>query len=451
MLVRALPFMSRPHAGLELRVWALMAVPMGVLASGVSGVLVNTVFSGSARAWALSAAVALATGSGPLANMSSVVWSHWSRGKDKIRAATALQAGLALSLLLAAAAPLNTAGLALLIGAVLLAQVLWCGIITIRASIWRANYGREARTTFAARSQIFVSLIMAAVGAGAGAILDFDAALFRGLYAAIGLTAFASLLALRRVRVRRQRQLLAAETQHPDDAGFRPAAFVAILRHDALYRTYLTWMMVLGSGNLMLIAPLILVLDDRFGMPKFSQVLLTASLPMALVPAAIPFWARTLARRHVIGLRAVNSRLYAAASLCVVIGAVQGFVPLLWLGSALLGIGAGGGTLGWNLGHNDFAPPERVAEYLGLHVTLTGIRGLIAPLVGVALYNALEHRHPGAGVWSLALPAALTTTGSLGFNLLSRRSGAAPDETPVSSSVAAAPKGNQRAATKSPP
>lgn len=428
MRFRSLPFMSRPHAGLELRVWALMAAPMAVLASGVAGVLVNTVFAGTTNAWALGAAVALATGSGPLANIFSIFWSHWSRGKDKVRAATNLQAGLGLCLLGAAAVPVSTAGLVAMILAVVLAQIFWCGIITIRASIWRANYGREARTVFAARAQIFVSTTMAAVGAAAGAILDLDAALFRGLFAAIGLCAFVSLLALRRVRVRRQRQLLAAERAGGDERRFNPAAFVSILHDDPLYRRYLTWMMVLGSGNLMLIAPLILVLDNDFHQPKFVQVLLTASLPMLLMPVAIPFWARALAQKHVIYFRSVNSRFYALGAAAVCAGALQGFTPLLWLGAVLLGIGAGGGTLGWNLGHNDFAPPERVAEYLGLHVTLTGIRGLLAPLVGAALYNAIEHVHPGAGAWSLALPVALTTAGSIGFNLMRRNTGAVPRE-----------------------
>ncbi len=72
MLLRTLPRMSRPHAVRELSVWALMAVPMGVLSGGVAGVLVGTVFGDAAPAWLVAVAVALLTGAGPLSNMGSL-------------------------------------------------------------------------------------------------------------------------------------------------------------------------------------------------------------------------------------------------------------------------------------------------------------------------------------------------------------------------------------------
>jgi hypothetical protein len=81
----------------------------------------------------------------------------------------------------------------------------------------------------------------------------------------------------------------------------------------------------------------------------------------------------------------------------------------------VLGIAIGGGMLGWNLGHNDFAPEERVGDYLGLHVSLTGLRGLIAPLIGVWCYGMLEAVEPGLGRWSLLLPLTVTAAGSIAF------------------------------------
>ena len=68
----------------------------------------------------------------------------------------------------------------------------------------------------------------------------------------------------------------------------------------------------------------------------------------------------------------------------------------------------GGGMLGWTLGHNDFAPEEQVADYLGLHVSLTGLRGLVAPLIGVWVYWTLERAGPGLGRWALLLPLAFS-------------------------------------------
>jgi hypothetical protein len=420
MPLGTLPFMSRPHAWLELRVWALMALPMGILASGVTGVLVNTIFAGRVDDFALPLAVALVSGAGPLANVGSVLWSHWSRGKEKIAALTRLQAAFGACLVVVAAVPLNDVGLAVLVTAVLCAQNLWCGIITIRASIWQLNYSRIARTAFAARHQVIVSVVMSAVGAGAGWVLDLNPEGFRWLFILTGVSAFASLAQSRGIRLRRQRQALAAEQR---DAGrsFQPRLFWAILRDDHLYRDYMIWMMVFGAGNMMLVAPLVLVLTNNLGVSTFEQVVIAAALPTLVMPFATPFWARVLATQHVITFRSNNSRWYVMASLLILFGAVLPSMWLLWIGSVLLGIGVAGGSLGWNLGHNDFAPDDRAPEYLGLHVSLTGLRGLVAPLAGVACYGALERWRPGAGTWALAMPLLLQTVGALGFARMGRK------------------------------
>jgi hypothetical protein len=81
-----------------------------------------------------------------------------------------------------------------------------------------------------------------------------------------------------------------------------------------------------------------------------------------------------------------------------------------------MGIATAGANLGWNLGHSDFASPGKMKQYMGINVTLTGLRGLTAPPAGVLAYELLESIKPGAGRWSLLLPVCLTLAGGLGFN-----------------------------------
>jgi hypothetical protein len=52
---------------------------------------------------------------------------------------------------------------------------------------------------------------------------------------------------------------------------------------------------------------------------------------------------------------------------------------------------------------------------MGVHVTLTGVRGLIAPPVGIACYELLERFRSGWGTAALLLPIGLVTAGALGF------------------------------------
>jgi hypothetical protein len=166
-------------------------------------------------------------------------------------------------------------------------------------------------------------------------------------------------------------------------------------------------------------------MTESMGIPGSTQVWITAALPTLISPFAILYWARRLSAQHVIEFRASNSRWYAAAVAVLAAGAIGDSVAVLWLGAAVLGVGIAGGVLGWNLGHNDFAPDDRVSDYVGLHVSLTGIRGLVAPLVGVGIYGTLESLAPGAGAWSLVVPALLTACGCLGFSRFRRSVAAA--------------------------
>jgi MFS family permease len=107
---------------------------------------------------------------------------------------------------------------------------------------------------------------------------------------------------------------------------------------------------------------------------------------------------------------------------------IAGFV----IAAVTFGISVAGGDVAWNLWVTKVAPPQRVADYMGVHTFFTGVRGLIAPLVGFAL----AARWPMTTMGYVA--AALIVTGTL-FLLpdarkggLTRRKGAgAAPPTPV--------------------
>jgi hypothetical protein len=227
----------------------------------------------------------------------------------------------------------------------------------------------------------------------------------------------------RRLRLRGHAGLRERERQARLNLALKPSlsSFRRVLADDPVYREYMQSMFVFGSGNLMLPAPLLIILGERLALSPFAQVLLVGTLPLLTLPFAIGLWARYYDRVHIIQFRAVHAWSFVSASVAFLIGCTTGQIVWLVLGSLLLGVGFAGGQLGWNLGHNDFSRPEQAALYMGVHVTLTGMRGLAAPLIGVALYRGLESIWPGNGHWCLLLPVLLNVIGAFSFLRLRRR------------------------------
>jgi hypothetical protein len=68
-------------------------------------------------------------------------------------------------------------------------------------------------------------------------------------------------------------------------------------------------------------------------------------------------------------------------------GAMAGELWIVAIGMVAFGVSMAGGTLAWNLGQNAFAAREQLARYMGVHVMLTGLRGMFFPFVGTLVYD----------------------------------------------------------------
>ena len=124
-------------------------------------------------------------------------------------------------------------------------------------------------------------------------------------------------------------------------------------------------------------------------------------MPLITQPLFMPWWSRLFDGSHVVRYRSRQGWALVAASLALCVGVFLRSTPVLWTGAVLLGAAQAGANLGWNLGHNDFASLGRAQHYMGVHVTLTGLRGGIAPPLGVLAYMALERLRAGSGQYAL--------------------------------------------------
>ncbi len=416
-----LPYIARTLMPREIDANATMAVALGALEGGVVGVVVKNQFDAVADPAWVNLCVALVAGAPAAANMASLWLSGLAEGRDKTAWVSGLMTLTALFLMLMALAPMNTLGLVLITIAMILARLAWAGVITLRAAIWRANFPRHVRARITGRITVIYSVIIAITAAGIGVALSWWSESWRLIFPLAGALGLVAAWAYQRTRIRYGARLRRSEqAQRVDRQGGQFRASLRILVDDRWYRRYMLTMFAFGSGNLMVIALLVILLSEQFGFSRFEQVLITTTLPLVTLAIFTPIWARRLDAVHILDYRARQAWMFVLALGLFTAASISALNLLFWIGAMAMGVAFAGGKLGWNLGHNDFASDDQSTLYMGIHVTLTGIRGLLAPLAGVLVYQLLEAHSPGLGRWVLLFPFTLTLGGAVTFVILAR-------------------------------
>ena len=403
---------------------ATLPICIGLMEGGFVGVIADKAFDVHPIWLAV-------VGAAPMfGNLSSAAWARLGQHVRKVPLMVALQLMLIVLTGAVAFLPHTPAGGAGLISLMVAARLVIGGATTIRSVVWTQNYPGAQRAAITWRLSFITQVVIAAV-AGLGSLyLDRHAEGFGALYlagAAIGLVGAA---VYSRMRIEEEPAgSPPIGSRHRDAEGVRPG-IVRILREDPLFARYQLWQFVIGAANMSTEPTLVYVVSRQLGADYAVSIALTLVLPLSFGVLSLPFWSAYIDRVHIAEFRAWHSWLWVVSMIAIGIGALTASLAWIAVGRAIVGIARGGGSLAWQLGHNDFAHPERAGLYMGLHVTLTGIRGAFAPFVGILLYIGMEPRtilgidvpgFPGIGGWAILGAALLSAVGTLGFLGLHRR------------------------------
>jgi len=438
---RRLPLMTRQSYRHELRSAATFPISLALLEGAVISVLAKTIFGVSDFAFATIVAAPM------FANLTSTFWARLAVKRLKVRFICVLMAAVLAINAAIAALPVSALGGVALVVLVVLGRCLIAGIINARSTIWRHNYPRQARGQITARLILIMALMFTVAPLIGYAITDLDPALldddpatrptlFRYVYFAAACAGVFGVFEMSRVRLRKQGELLAEEHAAADrraidpadeDTGHPDPTFVSVLREDRHFRRYMTWQFIAGSANMMGNAAAMRYIVEVFTDHRFESalsVLFSASIPTLCFALSLPFWARYIDRVHITTFRTRHGLTWIFGQSSMWLAAVSGLWVLLVIPRVFHGLMMGGGSLAWQLGHNDFADRRLVTLYMGIHQTLTGIRGAFAPFLGVFLlmgwpaFDVLGVGVPefaGIGPWVFVITTALCVVGWAGF------------------------------------
>ncbi len=249
-------------------------------------------------------------------------------------------------------------------------------------------------------------------------------------YWVVGIVLAISASAYARIPVRKKNEFADEQASPPHHAfanGFR--SFLA----DRRFVLYQVGFWFAGFANHMSHAYLAESLKENVGASDGKVFWIVAVIPVVLMAGSAPIWGRLLDRINPMSGRALFNSIQCVAYSCHCYGGLSGQVWPFMLGSIIHAIGNGGGTINWLTGSLYFAKQEQVSLYNSIHVGLTGLRGLIAPIVGALLFGTSLNLGPlhipglGLGPVLFGLSAGLSLCGTC-FMLWMTRNYAGPAE-----------------------
>ncbi|MEO2177888.1 MAG: hypothetical protein ABGY96_27885 [bacterium] len=413
----------------ELITEATLPMSFAVMEGGFIGVIADKLYQVSP--WV----IAVITAAPMFSNLSSFLWAKLIKGRPKVPVIVIIQYLVLFFTGIVAFAPSGDEGVVLIVSAVIIVRLLMTGQITARSLVWSLNYGRSVRARIAGRLIIINNLTMLIVVGLGSLALDANAEAFRWLFCAAALIGLVGVRSFTGIQVIDEDKQLALENNEDQEGQGTNLWF--ILWQDRDFARYQLYQFLAGTSNMMLEAPLIYLVSNQLGASYTLSIAITVVTPFLVTMLTLPVWARYLDNNHVTHFRARQSGLWVLYQLIVFLGAFSASLLLLGLGRFILGIARGGGSLAWNLGHNDFASQKLLAAYMGAHVTLTGIRGAIAPFVGILLYLGWSDvvflpDFEGIGVGIFLVAACFSTLSWWGYRGMGRAltaSQSAPVET----------------------
>ncbi len=282
------------------------------------------------------------------------------------------------------------------LGVVILFALVDSAFIPLRNAIFRANYAENLRGRIFGSVVSLMNIALVASNLAAAFLLDRWEWTYRILFPVAGILGFGAHALYARVKVR-EPEVEEGRDQKERGAGgiFAPIgrAFVTtvrILRKDPDYRAYEFGFFIYGLAFLMNLPLVVLLISDELQLDykeaAFARFIVCQVMMILLSPIA----GRLLDKSH-------PARLMGYS--CVLLSLHAGLLVVaydVWTLAAsyvVFGVAMTAVILAWNLGPVQFARREKdAADYMAVHVTLTGLRAVLGPVIALTAERYLGLR-----------------------------------------------------------
>ena len=391
--------MSRANYVRELRTAFTYPIAAAMTEGTFAGVIANKYFDASMSLNAVLVAAPM------FGSIMAIYWTSRAAGRRLIPFINALQIVLICCVALIATTRLipddhRTMAGWLFAALIVAARLVASGIIALRGVMWRFNYPSRARGQIVSRITVVTTGVLVIATLVAGLFLDQYPGLYVYIYLVGALMGLAGVVQFSRIHVRGERAYL-RKAPPPVRVGFFKTLFTAfkhsaiLLKEDPTFRAYQRWQFFQGFSFMMAQPVMTWIVSKELTDQKSDYLLATFlvfALPQFTMMVFSQVWAPLFDRVSIFRFRALQSLAALLAHVVLATSMLMGNLWVFALAGILLGVSNAGGNLAWNLGQSAFAGKDRIANYQGVHVMLTGVRGLLAPFVATLILFPLMGR-----------------------------------------------------------
>lgn len=230
-----------------------------------------------------------------------------------------------------------------------------------------------------------------------GLWLDFDPFVYRWVYPVLGLLGIASILLLTKIEFQPQNQVARLSIKKSVKRSLSRMKRIVLINKP--YRDFEIGFMFYGFAFLSSAAVLTIFFERELHL-NYTTVATYKNAHNFLAILLLPFFGKLLGR---IDPRKFAVYTFGSLMLFIAFLAITRFWnQYIWIGTFQMhyslavaylfyGVFAATMALMWNIGSAYFARNADVGDYQAIHLTLTGVRALFAPLIGVFVYEIVGY------------------------------------------------------------
>lgn len=344
----------------------------------------------------------------PVSQLLAIVWGSVMQGREKRPFILGFGGFGRLSLLLVAGA---TSSLFFFVP-IAVAIMLSVAIVPALNSIYQTNYPDKERGRVFGWVVGGTSIATMVAALGAGALMDWNAQSFRVIYPLAGVLGLVSASLFYRIR---QRRLLASAQITRGLPGVDAADGTLVwigqarawgrdiggalrnplqgaataFREDPSFLRFEIGFMIYGIAWMMMQPVIPIFLVDTIHVQYHQVGVARGVIYFTTMALFSPLAGRALDRWDAVSVAAVGFAVLATFPFAMMLS--HG-IHSVYGAFALYGVGMAGANMAWTMGPILFAGKRDAAAYMGVHVTMVGIRGLLGNPLGLLLLQTIGAR-----------------------------------------------------------